>query len=276
MRRVIERMLGRELTNVAYHKVLHSCNYSRDSDVRYGEFLFRFGGRVAEARKKTKPAEPKAKAAALGVNGDGGARQKPAGIDGKINSTLAKSVDQVKAAMRGRDWQGRGTLPAAEFLKVLRDFNVKLSTEDGLWLAKQWAARADGTGPVRWMDFLRHYSRRKGGEVAKLAARTTRAARQRDGPGMRPAEDMALGKIRTKVLPHWTAIRRACLKLDPKPVRGARRSGYIPAAEFRKILKSFGIVCDAETFYQIHSVVDRELRKGVKYDAFFQEILKQR
>lgn len=206
------------------------------------------------------------------------AKNKPEGIDAKLQASLAQSFDQVKAAMRGRDWRGSGTLPAAEFLKVLREFNIKLASDEGVWLAQQWAEK-NGTGPVRWMDFLRHYARRTRGrnvEAERLASRTTRANRQREGSAMRPDQDTAFRQIRSKVLPKWTAIRRACLKLDPKPTNGARRSGYIPASEFKKILSSFGIACDKDTFYHIHSAVDRELRKGVKYDAFFDELLKHR
>jgi hypothetical protein len=42
----------------------------------------------------------------------------------------------------------------------------------------------------------------------------------------------------------------------------------------QRVLEKFGIDCDADTFYHIHACTDHELKRGVKYDLFFDQLLR--
>ena len=93
---------------------------------------------------------------------------------------------------------------------------------------------------------------------------------------MRPEADDAFRVIAKAVLPKWTQIRRACMKNDPivsTSSGGKARSGAVKPALFKKILKEHGIVMTQDQFFHIHSHVDVNLKTGIKYDAFFKEVL---
>ena len=108
-------------------------------------------------------------------------------------------------------------------------------------------------------------------QKATLANRTTRGLSATVG-GMRPQEDDSFRELRKQIIPKWAAMRRACLKQDPVNP-GRTRAGVIPGGAFKAILRSFKIKFTDETFYHVHSFTDKDLKHGVKYDAFFQEML---
>ena len=157
----------------------------------------------------------------------------------------------------------------------MAEIGVKLNSDELKALTGRWAASGGRKG-VAYIDFLRHYvkstSAKAKTEKKKLTHRTTKKALETQRT-MRPDADNAFRAIEKAVLPKWTAIRRSCLKYDPKPSSGKPRSGSIKPAIFKKVLKEHGIVLTEDQFYHIHSHVDVKLTTGVKYDGFFKEIL---
>ena len=289
--RVIQSICKFEVSKVAESKIFHTIDQNLTGvDIKYQEFLLKYGGELPRNRAAPVP-RPKTQArpstrrlrktntmkAATTTLKNGGTSSMTA------TALLAPSLAQLvvrnwvplKAMFRQRDWQCEGVVDKRDFGQCLAEVGVKLDSVELKALCGRWAASGGKRG-VAYVDFLRHYVRSMSANAKsdkqRLTHRTTKTALETQRT-MRPDADGAFRAIEKKVLPKWTAIRRSCLKYDPKPSAGKARSGSIKPAEFKKVLKEHGIVLTDEQFYHIHSHVDVKLATGVKYDGFFKEIL---
>eukprot|EP00041_Stephanoeca_diplocostata_P013130 m.227217 g.227217 ORF g.227217 m.227217 type:complete len:1198 (+) comp19227_c0_seq1:191-3784(+) len=286
LRRVLEQELDLKMSNTAYCKVLHHINSHRDSGVKYAEFLLRYGGALPSGRHSNGTArstQQKLTTSTASPNKNMRAVLSPSRphpppqLQQKLDRAVRTHLERLRAAFRTRDWRGTGLLSPAEFLLVLRQFDVQLSSDEALTVTKKWSSIPGETAPIKYTNFLRAYRAppRKGAEDgSRLLQRTTKAAMQSDTTHMTPRASAAFDKIRKQVLPKWTAIRRDCLRQDGStPPQSRKRSGYVSADKFKEILAKHGITISKDTFYHIHAHTDFELKKGVKYDTFFKSVI---
>lgn len=292
--RVVQNICKFEVSKVAESKIFHTIDQNQTGvDIKYQEFMLKYGGelprnRTAPAPRPKTQARPStrnlrktstAAAAASTTVKNGGTGSVSLSATALLAPSLAQMIVRnwvpLKAMFRQRDWQCEGVVEKRDFGQCLADVGVKLDTDELKALAGRWAASGGRKG-VAYVDFLRHYvkssSAKAKSDKQKLTYRTTKKALETQRT-MRPDADTAFRAIEKAVLPKWTAIRRSCLKHDPKPSSGKPRSGSIKPSAFKKVLKEHGIVLTEEQFYHIHSHVDAKLATGVKYDGFFKEIL---
>lgn len=91
---------------------------------------------------------------------------------------------------------------SAEFLLVLRQFDVKLSNDDALFLTKKWSSMPGAAAPIKYTNFLRAYrtpSRKSAMDTSRLLQRATHALMQPDTSHMTPRASVAFDKIRKQV-----------------------------------------------------------------------------
>ena len=235
--RAVERICGVELSKPSITKMLHHFDSSRDGDIKFAQFLLKYGDALPKNRKaprqRTAPAVLKNRDVTI----------RPTAINGAFKRNVTRNFLTLKDGFQAADWMACGSIPESDFGMCLRQCGFELSRGGLSEIATRWAS-PDTKGHVAYMDFLRDvqgrvstpHTRTEKGKHDKRSTQKTRHAQD----SMPAGSSDAFAGIRRAVLPEWTAMRRACLKHDPKPL-GQPRSGAIPAPVFKNLLREFNV-----------------------------------
>lgn len=265
--RHVQEICGVELSVVSFQKLLHTMDVQRDCDVKYAEFLLKFGGELPNAHVPTYVPPPKS------------ALKRDTTVATAITPSWARIIAAnwvpMKDTFRQRDWQCSGSLSPREFKQCMAQYDIKLSAEQLAAVAKRWAGAKDPK-KVAYVDFLRHYMKgtHSKREAQKSLPKRANTAQRKTRTTMSPQCDEVLRLIEPTVTPQWVAMRRACLKHDKKPGPRKPRKGAIQAKQFKKVLRDAGVDISDDQIFHVYEHFDDGTSRGVRYDGFFKEVLR--
>ncbi|XP_037369304.1 EF-hand calcium-binding domain-containing protein 6 isoform X2 [Talpa occidentalis] len=285
------------LTDEQFDRLWSEMPVNAKGRLRYQDFLSRFGSeKVVSPLATGDPAQAqRGTSAPEALEEDGSAASTPAGtqragpqpqgpsapgsVPGALPLQNCESLEnklrkRIQGCWRGflreckeKDTNKQGAISTAEFLALVEKFNLDISTEEAQQLAVKYDLRSNGQ--FAYCDFIQScVLLLKAKETSLLQRLKIQNAHKMKETGAETSSFYsALLRIQPRILHCWRPMRRSFKSYDQDG------TGLLSVADFRRVLRQYGINLSEEEFFHVLEYYDKALSSRISYNDFLRAFL---
>ncbi|XP_053575675.1 EF-hand calcium-binding domain-containing protein 6 [Bombina bombina] len=189
-------------------------------------------------------------------------------LENKLRNYLQKIWQEVHKACRDHDPERSGEVSAADFLAVMKTFNVDIKENDLDQLIVKYDLRS--SGKISYPDFFRNVIFSSKPQESNLLQRIKlhKPRIPASTGAQNPLFLDAMLRIQPKILNCWRPLRRTFQSCDEA------RTGYISITDFKQVLRKYGFNLSEDEFFHILGYFDKDLKLKLSYNDFLSDFLR--
>nr|XP_045007771.1 EF-hand calcium-binding domain-containing protein 6 isoform X10 [Jaculus jaculus] len=188
-------------------------------------------------------------------------------IENKLRRQMQGCWRELLKECKEKDVNKQGTITASEFLALVEKFNLDISKEESQQLIVKYDLKNNGR--FAYCDFIQSCVLLLKAKETSLMQRMKiqNANKMKEAGAESPSFYSALLRIQPKIVHCWRPMRRSFKTYD----EGG--SGLLSVANFRKVLRQYGINLSEEEFFHLLEYYDKTLSSKISYNDFLRAFL---
>ncbi|XP_072452460.1 EF-hand calcium-binding domain-containing protein 6 isoform X2 [Notamacropus eugenii] len=188
-------------------------------------------------------------------------------IETKVRKKIQGCWKEMLKECKEKDVDKRGEITVAEFQALVDKYNLEISKEECQHLITKYDLKSNGK--FAYCDFFQScVLLLKTKETSLMQRMKIQQVYMMKGSGTQSASFYAaLLRIQPKILHCWRPMRRTFKSYDESG------TGLLSIADFRKVLRQYGINLSEEEFFHILEYYDRTLSSKISYNDFLRAFL---